>query len=197
MKRLVVDASTLTSGVASRPGGGAPWLLLLALIDLEFEAILCPKLIQEFSDALGNRYFQERFDARDLDGIAAHPLSRAWGSGAAREDGEYRVSLDGPSGLSAEPRLPPWAGKAIEAVAEVSFAASRPASRNSRGLVFLVVPANPKDALRADVCAGRERYESDTSTSTAICRLAATTTCELGGRLPRRRRATSGRLSPG
>lgn len=69
MKRLVVDASTLTSGVASRLGGGAPWLLLLALIDFEFEAIVCPKLIQEFSDALGNRYFQERFDARDLDRI--------------------------------------------------------------------------------------------------------------------------------
>ena len=69
MTRLVVGASTLTSGVASRPGGGTPWLLLLALIDLEFEAVACPKLIQEFSDALGNRYFQERFDARDLDGI--------------------------------------------------------------------------------------------------------------------------------
>lgn len=69
MKRLVVDASTLTSGVASRPGGGTPWLLLLALIDLEFEAIVCPRLIQEFGDALGSRYFQERLDVRDLDGI--------------------------------------------------------------------------------------------------------------------------------
>lgn len=69
MRRLVVDAGTLTSGVASRPGGGTPWLLLLALIDLEFEAIVCPRLIREFSDALGNRYFQERFEARDLDGI--------------------------------------------------------------------------------------------------------------------------------
>lgn len=69
MRRLVVDASTLTSGVASRPGGGTPWLLLLALIDLEFEAVVCPRLIQEFSDALGNRYFQDRFDARDLAGI--------------------------------------------------------------------------------------------------------------------------------
>jgi putative PIN family toxin of toxin-antitoxin system len=71
LKRLVVDASTLTSGVASRPGGGAPWLLLLALIDLEFEAVLCPRLIQEFSDALGGRYFQERFDRHDLEAIVA------------------------------------------------------------------------------------------------------------------------------
>ena len=72
MKRLVVDASTLTSGVASRHGGGAPWLLLLALLDFEFEAIVCPTLLREFGDALGNRYFLERFDARDLEGIVAN-----------------------------------------------------------------------------------------------------------------------------
>jgi uncharacterized protein len=72
LKRLVVDASTLVSGVASRPGGGAPWLILLALLDLDFEAVVCPKLIDEFSDALGNRYFQERFDAADLAEIVAN-----------------------------------------------------------------------------------------------------------------------------
>ena len=55
MKRLVVDASTLVSGVASRPGGGAPWLILAALLDFEFEAIVCPKLIGEFRDALGQQ----------------------------------------------------------------------------------------------------------------------------------------------
>ena len=32
MKRLVVDASTLVSGVASRSGGGAPWLILTAIV---------------------------------------------------------------------------------------------------------------------------------------------------------------------
>lgn len=66
MKRLVVDASTLVSGVASRPGGGAPWLILAALLDFEFEAIACPRLIGEFRDALTNEYFRERFDADDL-----------------------------------------------------------------------------------------------------------------------------------
>jgi putative PIN family toxin of toxin-antitoxin system len=71
LKRLVVDASTLVSGVASRPGGGVPWLILLALLDLDFEAVVCPKLIEEFRDALGNRYFQERFDAADLAEIVA------------------------------------------------------------------------------------------------------------------------------
>lgn len=72
MKRFVVDASTLVSGVASRPGGGPPWLILAALLDFEFEAIVCPRLIGEFRDALTNRYFQERFDADDLAEILAN-----------------------------------------------------------------------------------------------------------------------------
>lgn len=71
MKRLVVDASTLVSGVASRPGGGAPWLILAALLDFEFEAIVCPMLIEEFRDALTGQYFQERFDPNDLAEIVA------------------------------------------------------------------------------------------------------------------------------
>jgi uncharacterized protein len=71
LKRLVVDASTLVSGVASRPGGGAPWLILAALLDFDFEAVVCPKLIDEFRDALGSKYFQERFNPDDLTEIVA------------------------------------------------------------------------------------------------------------------------------
>lgn len=62
----------LVSGVASRPGGGAPWLILAALLDFEFEAIVCPKLIGEFKDALTNKYFRERFDADELAEIVAN-----------------------------------------------------------------------------------------------------------------------------
>lgn len=72
MKRLVVDASTLVSGVASRPGGGTPWLILAALLDFEFEGVVCPRLIEEFRDALGNRYFQERFDPDHMAEIVAN-----------------------------------------------------------------------------------------------------------------------------
>lgn len=72
MKRLVVDASTLVSGVASRPGGGAPWLILAALLDFDFEAIVCPRLIGEFRDALASKYFWERFDPEDLAEIVAN-----------------------------------------------------------------------------------------------------------------------------
>lgn len=71
MKRLVVDASTLVSGVASRPGGGAPWLILASLLDFEFEAVVCPRLIGEFRAALNSRYFRERFDPDDLAEIVA------------------------------------------------------------------------------------------------------------------------------
>jgi uncharacterized protein len=61
----------LVSGVASRPGGGSPWLILAALMDCDFEAIVCPKLIGEFKDALGKAYFKERFDPDDLTEIVA------------------------------------------------------------------------------------------------------------------------------
>jgi uncharacterized protein len=66
LRRLVVDASTLVSGVASRSGDGPPWLLLVALLDFDFEAIACPKLLGEFRAALSNDYFRERFDPIDL-----------------------------------------------------------------------------------------------------------------------------------
>ena len=36
------------------------------------QAVVCSKLIEEFRDALGNRYFQERFDAADLAEIVAN-----------------------------------------------------------------------------------------------------------------------------
>jgi putative PIN family toxin of toxin-antitoxin system len=72
LKRLVVDASTLVSGVASRPGGGAPWLILAALLDFDFEAIVCPRLVGEFREALTNEYFRQRFDPDDLAEIVAN-----------------------------------------------------------------------------------------------------------------------------
>lgn len=72
MKRLVIDASTLVSGVASRPGGGTPWLILAALLDFDFEAIVCPMLIDEFRGALASKYFRARFDSDDLAEIVAN-----------------------------------------------------------------------------------------------------------------------------
>lgn len=89
MKRVVVDASTLVSGVASRPGGGAPWLILAALLDFDFEAIVCPKLIGEFRGALGSSYFQDRFDPDELEEIVSSVVEAA----VARPDPSEIVPL--------------------------------------------------------------------------------------------------------
>lgn len=68
MKRLVVDASALVSGVASKPGA-PPALLLTAILDAEFEAIISPKVLGEFKRALRADYFIERFSTEELDDI--------------------------------------------------------------------------------------------------------------------------------
>ena len=109
MKRVVVDASTLVSGVASRPRGGAPWLILSALLDYDFEAIACPKLIDEFRDGLGNKYFQERFDPKDLAEIVANVERAAIGYADPTEieallrdpDDDYLVALARDAGADA------------------------------------------------------------------------------------------------
>jgi len=74
VERLVVNASTLVSGVASRPSGGAPWLILAALLDFDFEAIVCPRLIGEFRDALTNKYFSRALRPDELAEIVANDL---------------------------------------------------------------------------------------------------------------------------
>jgi hypothetical protein len=40
-------------------------------MDFDFEAIVCPKLIDEFRAALASKYFQARFDPDDLAEIVA------------------------------------------------------------------------------------------------------------------------------
>ncbi len=80
-----------------------------SLIDLEFEAVVCPKLVQEFRDALDSRYFQERFDERDLDGIVTSVTGAAtmYGDPARVEpllrdaDDDYLVALARESGAEA------------------------------------------------------------------------------------------------
>jgi uncharacterized protein len=49
-----------------------PWLILAALLDFDFEAIVCPRLISEFREALTNKYFRERFDPDDLAEIVSN-----------------------------------------------------------------------------------------------------------------------------
>lgn len=109
MKRFVVDASTLVSGIASRPGGGAPWLILAALLDFDFEAVACPRLINEFRDALDNKYFLERFAPDDLAEIVVNVEEAAVGYEDPKKieavlrdpDDDYLVALARQAGAEA------------------------------------------------------------------------------------------------
>ncbi|MHB1808885.1 MAG: putative toxin-antitoxin system toxin component, PIN family [Solirubrobacteraceae bacterium] len=61
MTRLVIDASVLLSGIASSPGSGSPPALILdALTDMGFEAVVSPRLIAEVNRGLQKPYFKDR-----------------------------------------------------------------------------------------------------------------------------------------
>lgn len=59
MTRLVVDASSLLAGVIGR-SEGTPALILSALIESSFEAVVCPRLLDEVVRGLGSEHFRAR-----------------------------------------------------------------------------------------------------------------------------------------
>jgi predicted nucleic acid-binding protein len=61
VRRLIVDASALLAGVAGR-SEGTPALVLSALIESRFEAVVCPHLLNEVARGLQSRYFRERLE---------------------------------------------------------------------------------------------------------------------------------------
>ncbi|HXS46718.1 MAG TPA: PIN domain-containing protein [Solirubrobacterales bacterium] len=73
MRRFVVDPGTLVSAVASppAPAGGAASLVLEEVLDCSFEAIACPKLIEEFRRGLECDYFVGRFEGLYMAEIVA------------------------------------------------------------------------------------------------------------------------------
>ncbi len=62
MTRLVCDASTLLSGIADRTGSRPPALIVDALLEMTFEVVVCPELIDEVGRGLSKPYFR-RLDA--------------------------------------------------------------------------------------------------------------------------------------
>lgn len=62
MRRLVVDANTLASGIAGLRHGRPPALLVVALEDEAFEAVVCPELLGEVRKALRKPYFRQRVE---------------------------------------------------------------------------------------------------------------------------------------
>lgn len=71
MKRLVIDASTLVSGIASPHGEAPPCLIYDALTEATFDAILCPQLLTEIERALRKPYFRDLVEEREISEIVA------------------------------------------------------------------------------------------------------------------------------
>lgn len=71
MKRLVIDASTLVSGIASPHGESPPCLIYDALTEASFDAILCPQLLDEIERALRKPYFRDLLEEREISEIVA------------------------------------------------------------------------------------------------------------------------------
>jgi predicted nucleic acid-binding protein len=65
LKKLVLDANTLASGIADPASKRPPRLLFDALKAIAFEPIICPKLLEELRKALRKPYFRERISAEE------------------------------------------------------------------------------------------------------------------------------------
>jgi len=63
LTRLVVDTSTLLSGLVSAPTS-PPALLLGAARAGRFDLVICPRVLAEVERGLGKDYFRARIDAR-------------------------------------------------------------------------------------------------------------------------------------
>lgn len=66
MKRLVIDASTLVSGITGSRTESPPCLIFDALSEMSVEAIICPRLLAEVERALRKPYFRQRIDDEEI-----------------------------------------------------------------------------------------------------------------------------------
>lgn len=66
MKRLVIDASTLVSGIAGPRSESPPCLIYDAVSEMSVEAIICPRLLGEVERALHKPYFRERVEDEEI-----------------------------------------------------------------------------------------------------------------------------------
>lgn len=66
MKRLVIDASTLVSGITGPRGESPPCLIYDAVSEMSVEAIICPRLLAEVERALRKPYFHERIEDEEI-----------------------------------------------------------------------------------------------------------------------------------
>lgn len=66
MKRLVIDASTLVSGITGSRSESPPCLIYDALSETSVEAIICPRLLDEVERGLRKPYFRDSIDEQEI-----------------------------------------------------------------------------------------------------------------------------------
>jgi len=66
LKRLVIDASTLVSGITGSRNESPPCLIFDAVSEMSVEAIICPRLLAEIERALRKPYFRNRIADEEI-----------------------------------------------------------------------------------------------------------------------------------
>jgi uncharacterized protein len=66
LKRLVIDASTLVSGITGSRLESPPCVIYDAVSEMSVEAIICPRLLAEIDRALRKPYFRELIEDREI-----------------------------------------------------------------------------------------------------------------------------------
>lgn len=101
MKRLVIDASTLVSGITGSRSESPPCLIYDAVSEMSVDAVICPRLLDEVERGLRKPYFHSRIGEDEIS--EAVSIVRAAGSmlddpvdppAAVRDpDDDYLVAL--------------------------------------------------------------------------------------------------------
>jgi uncharacterized protein len=66
LKRLVIDASTLVSGITGSRLESPPCLIYDAVSEMSVEAIICPRLLTEVERALRKPLFHQLIDDQEI-----------------------------------------------------------------------------------------------------------------------------------
>lgn len=66
MTRLVIDASTLVSGIAGSRSESPPCLIFDAVAEMSVEVIICPRLLAEVERALRKPYFRGLIEDEEI-----------------------------------------------------------------------------------------------------------------------------------
>jgi len=66
LKRLVIDASTLVSGITGSRSESPPCLIYDAVSEMSVEAVICPRLLDEIERGLRKPYFRALIEEQEI-----------------------------------------------------------------------------------------------------------------------------------